>query len=323
MNKQFLSLLLLTSFVGTMSASAGVSALTTIVKPTSLSIWTPNFILVGAKSFGAKAAAFMGKAGAKFAGLSLTAQEAILTVPLVGAPIGMVAGVTAVNDHLAAKAAAKAAAEVVRLAAEAATAKTVTDAAAEVARLNARPFYTKAGQAISGYASNGLKAVTGYAVVAKSSVSNGVQAVVASAKLYPKSAIAVGVIGTAGVSYLAYKLYNRSSISLTEQEMPKLRLALVKATTLGKRVSGNPSVTTPVRLEQAFTTESTGLPKKAVDALNKHVALARKLSEIQYIFDHNNGRAAANYEHHLSIQQELKALDAQVLATFPSAAFAA
>ena len=319
MNKQFLSLLLLTSFVGTMSASAGVSALTTIVKPTSLSIWTPNFILVGAKSFGAKAAAFMGKAGAKFAGLSLTAQEAILTVPLVGAPIGMVAGVTAVNDHFAAEAAA----EVVRLAAEAATAKTVTDAAAEVARLNARPFYTKAGQAISGYASNGLKAVTGYAVVAKSSVSNGVQAVVASAKLYPKSAIAVGVIGTAGVSYLAYKLYNRSSISLTEQEMPKLRLALVKATTLGKRVSGNPSVTTPVRLEQAFTTESTGLPKKAVDALNKHVALARKLSEIQYIFDHNNGRAAANYEHHLSIQQELKALDAQVLATFPSAAFAA
>ena len=315
MNKQFLSLLLLTSFVGTMSAAlpAAEAAATTAL----MLIKQPNFILVGVKSFGSKVSGLMAKAGAKFAGLSLTAQEAILTVPVVGAPIGMVAGVTAVNDHFVAKANA----EVARLAANAEVARLAANA--EVARLNARPFYTKAGQAISGYASNGLKAVTGYAVVAKTSVSNGVQAVVASAKLHPKSAIAAGVVGTAAVSYLAYKLYSRfssRSISLTEQEMPKLREALFKANELGKHVFHNPSVTSPVRLEQVFTTETTGLPALAVDALNKHVALSRKLSDIQYIFDCGNGKVSADYEHHLAIQRELKALDAQVLATLPAVA---
>lgn len=280
MNKQILSFLLLTSFVGTMSASS--TALSTIVKPFGLSIWAPNFILVAANSFGAKAGAFMGKAGAKFAGLSLTAQEAILTVPLVGSPIGMVAGFAAVNDHFVAKAAA--------------------------AKLAARPWYTRAGSAVAGYAS-----------AAKVSASKGVQAVVASVKLHPKSAIAAGVVGTAAVSYLAYRLYNgsSSSISLNEQERANLRVALRRADTLGKQVFHNPSVTTPVRLEEVFATESTGLPKKAVDVLNKHVALSRKLSDIAAI---QTTRALSPND--LAIQKELKDLDAQLLATLPIAAAA-
>ncbi len=318
MNKQFLSLLLLTSFVGTMSANG----LFSFAPRTVHSIFANGYVRTFGSAMASKVTGLLGKAGSKIAGLSLTAQEAILTVPLVGAPIGMVAGVTAVNDHFVAKAAAEVArlaanAEVARLAANAEVARVT---AAELARLNARPFYTKAGQAISGYASNGLKAVTGYAVVAKTSVSNGVQAVVASAKLHPKSAIAAGVVGTAAVSYLAYKLYSRfssRSISLTEQEKANLTVALVRADTLGKQVFHNPSVTTPVRLEEVFTTESTGLPKKAVDALNKHVALSRKLSDIASI---QSIRALSPND--LAIQQELKKLDAQLLGMFPITAAA-
>ena len=311
MNKQFLSLLLLTSFVGTMSPSAGVTALSTVVKPTGLSIWAPNFILVGAKSFGAKAASFMSATGSKIAGFMGRVPANNATVFGLGVAGAGAATFAAASTDLVHNV-VKSTGNYMHQAQEFAMpflGTPVRDARI-AAELAARPWYTRAGSAVAGYAS-----------AAKVSASKGVKAVVASVKLHPKSAIAAGVVGTAAVSYLAYRLYNgssSSSISLNEQERANLRVALRRADTFGKEVFHNPSVTTPVRLEEVFATESTGLPKKAVDVLNKHVALSRKLSDIAAI---QTTRVLSPYD--LAIQKELKDLDAQLLATLPIAAAAA
>ena len=339
MNKQFLSLLLLTSFVGTMSASVpvtgagiafakAVAGLGVEALGGTMSAAIPAHAALAAgqmamnqtaksglfQAFAQGFSGFMGKAGSKFAGLSHTSQYALLTVPVAGAAFATVAGVEAVATTGIAHDVVKSVGHYMGQAQEFAMpvfGTPIRDAAnaAEVARLAGRSWSTRAGQAISGYAA-----------VAKTSVSNGVQAVVASAKLHPKSAITAGVVGTVAVGYLAYSLYNKSSISLTEQEMPKLRVALAQAKELSKWPSSNASVTAPVIVKQVFTTSSTGLPKKAVDALNKHLALSCKLSDIKEVFDNNNGRASVDYQRHFAIQQKLKALDAQVLGMFPAVA---
>jgi uncharacterized delta-60 repeat protein len=92
---------------------------------------------------------------------------------------------------------------------------TVTAASAGVAGavLNASPWYSTLDKLIAGYAST-----------VKLSVSQGVEALTASAQLHPtKSAVAVGVIGTGALGYLTYRLYRRlwgvHSIQTAQPEM--------------------------------------------------------------------------------------------------------
>ena len=286
MNKQFLSLLLLTSFVGTVSASGLLS----FAPRTVHSIFSNGYTRT-----------FMSAMGSKVAGLSHTSQYALGSIPLMGA--GVATGAVLSNGVSVSEGTAKFLADwggalgktatvSIREAVTASTEAAVV--AAEAARLNARPFYTKTGQAISGYGSNGLKAVTGYASAARISASNGVQAVVASAKLHPKTAIAAGVVGTAAVGYLVYKAYNWStshSISLNEQGKANLRTYLAEAHALpcGLNVW---SLVQPEQLQlvEYFTSEKTGLPKAAVKALNEFVTFDGSCKMINYLFEHQNGR---------------------------------
>ncbi len=360
MNKQFLSLLLLTSFVGTMSAAAPLFI-------TAGEVTAPLLLTAGSTAiktgFFSKAAGFMSAAGSKFAGLTPTSQYALASIPLMGA--GVATGTVLTNGISVSEKGAQVLSDLggafgksqygsIRNAVSAAelaarpwykkvgdaiagytsTAKTATVATSGVvvagssekgarmlsdlggvfgksqygsifearnaAELAARPWYTKAGSAVAGYAST-----------AKTATVAGTTAAFEFAKAN-KGKTAGIVVGTVAAGYLVYKGYNKlfssNSISLNEQEKASLKTALVKADELGKHVFHNPSVTSPVRLEEVFTTESTGLPKKAVDVLNKHVAIRRKLSDIAEV-QRTNTLSSTD----LAIQQELKALDAQVM----------
>jgi len=304
MNKQFLSLLLLTSFVGTMSSTV----------PAVVAV-RPNFILVGARSFGS----FMGTVASK---VSSVIPKALIATPIVGS---VVLGETVLSDSQANAAAAEAA----KIAAEAAAteaAKIAAEAAAtEAAKIAAANAATEAGIRVAqgntpevlaiakqfgassrieleknilaiqqDYAAKKLAEYNALSLFGKAKVfaSNGINTVVSAAKNNPKTAIAAAVVGTAAVGYLAYRLYNRSSISLNEQGRTNLRTALSEARTLP---SGNVWATVmpdQLVLVEHFTVESTGLPKTAVKALNEFVTLDGSCKSLEYLLDHQNGRTS-------------------------------
>ncbi len=292
MNKQFLSLLLLTSFVGTMSAAQVVANTVTVATPGAFRLIAPR--LAGFMSAaGAKVTDFMGRVPAN--------NATVAGVGLAGVGTGAATLAVASTDvaHNVVTSIGNRMGQI-----QAPFMSTSIHDARVAAELAARPWYTKAGSVVAGYAST-----------AKTATVAGTTAAFEFAKAN-KGKTAGIVVGTVAAGYLVYKGYNKlfssNSISLNEQEKASLKTALVKADELGKHVFHNPSVTSPVRLEEVFTTESTGLPKKAVDVLNKHVAIRRKLSDIAEVQRTNTLSSTG-----LAIQHELKALDAQVLAMLP------
>ncbi len=337
MNKQFLSLLLLTSFAGTMSAS---TALVPYVKPA--------FTLVGGvASFGAKASAFMATVGSKFAGLGGTAQEALIVTPLAGAGVATgtilsnnagIANITTPLVDAAANATATllkdhgfSSVEAMETAIELAQGKTpeamaiatqfgckspiglelairgVQDQARAKALVeyNALPFLEKANLAVRSAAS-----------AVKSSVSHGAQVVVDAAKSHPKTAIATGVVAASALGYLGYRYFTAShSISLTEQEMVNFEIHMNRAKSLGSKINRTPSFNDVTIIESVFTTEATGLPKKAVAALNEYVAVSCKLADFKYL-SRNNYMT----DERKALKQQLEARLAQVTAKLPVAA---
>ena len=104
--------------------------------------------------------------------------------------------------------------------------------------------------------------------------------------------VAAAVVGTAAVGYLAYRLYNRSSISLNEQGRTNLRTALSEASTLPSSDVWTTVMPEHLVLDEHFTVEGTGLPKTAVKALNEFVTLDRSFKALQFLCDNQNGRTS-------------------------------
>jgi hypothetical protein len=300
MNKQFLSLLLLTSFVGTMSAgqflkTAGQLALgakpvvgtsellaeiaarlakneeatKAVFKASQVSMPKTTFF----STFGSKVSSLMAKTGSKFAGfgsatvakisgLGNTGQTAVIATGLGSAGIATHALATADATRNAVRSVGNYMSQVQEFG--------FPLHHVEVVRT---PWYAQAGSAIAGYAS-----------AAKAGVVSTVQA-------YPKSAIAAGVVATGVLGYLAYnKMFSSNSISLNEQGKVSLRAAVAEA----KGLPGGSQVWSPVQPEQLKLVEhftvATGLPQSVVKALNEFVTLDGSCKRINYLFDHANGR---------------------------------
>lgn len=140
--------------------------------------------------------------------------------------------------------------------------------------------------------------------------------------------VAAGVATTAavlGLGYLAYKKFaTPRSLSLTPQQAVNLRAALAQADVLSSKISGNPLIVAPqfVSVVKHFTAEQTGLPVAVVEALNQHVAFKKALNEVEYIFEHHNGRVTQGCETRLEVQKALQIADQHVLAIFTSAVIA-
>ena len=300
MNKQFLSLLLLTSFVGTMSASGKLLVTSGQLAMGTKPVAAASALLgeIGARlaqneqvvqaTFKAsqavmpktglfsKMTGLMSAVGTKIAGLSHTSQYALGSIPVIGA--GVATGTVLSNGFSVSEGTAQFLANW-----GGALGKSSTVSIRDAVNAARTPWYAKAGSAVAGYAS-----------AARVAASNGVQAVVASAQFRPKTAVAVGVVGAGALGYLGYKLYNRSSshsISLNEQQKSTFKTALAEAKAFPMGVN----VWSPVQPEQLelverFTTAETGLPKKVVKALNEFVTLDGSCKRIDYLFAHKNGR---------------------------------
>ncbi len=267
MNKQFLSLLLLTSFVGTMSP--------TITSGKALSLAVIDYFKSDAARAAEKLAAEAARAAEKLAAEAARLAAETTAQLVVAKNLGYIS-VDAME-------------------------KGILAIQTETARLAARPFYTKAWEGTCGYASS-----------AKTSVANGAQAVVASAKSHPY--IATGVVAACGLACLGYKFWNRDSMSLTEQGKTSLRNALVKANELGTEGFHNPSVATPLKSCEFFTIKDNELPKIVIDALNNHIMILRKLVEINQV-----KQTSKLSDSDLAIETNWKTRSKQVLAELTAA----
>lgn len=312
MNKQFLSLLLLTSFVGTTMPAAPllleagqvakaaapvaeavtapfVNAAGPVIEtfkgftraqqfPTFLSKVSNlmNGASYNVRSVFSKAGSMFAKGGsatvAKVSTFGEAGQTAVIATGLGSAGVASYAVATTDTFKNAVKATANYMGSVQDFAGYSiGTMETPVKNAVE--SYWARPWYTKAGETLAGYAS-GVKC--GF---------------VNTVNAYPKTAIATGVVAAGLLGYLAYdKMFASDSISLNEQGKVTLRTALARAKALP--MTGNvwsPVMPQELTMVEAFTTES-GLPKWAVKALNTFVTLDGSCKRIEFLFRDHNGR---------------------------------
>jgi hypothetical protein len=333
MNKQFLSLLLLTSFAGTISASGRIGASFALeaaeaagangVKvATGLGVVFPR--LAGFMSAtGAKVSGVMAKVGGKFVKADSFVSTKIVNL-YEKAPYGtsLFGSTMAATGVLVAGTTEKGAQTLADLGAAFGKSQFVpihkavaaAEAAAEAARFAARPWYVKTGSALSGYASAAKTATVaaGKTALEFAKVNKGKTA-----------AITAGVVATGVLGYMAYnKIFSSNSISLNEQGKATLKTAMAKSKALIAE-RGNPyaDVVMPTQLTitEHFTTSESGLPRQAVELLNKHVAYGRLAEKTQYLMTHQRGDSD---QQTLAINRAAKAFDTQVVETLSAAAAA-